>query len=137
MKAGNNAQAGALVSKGTAALGTIFRAGSYTNQNPQSNYLNFFSLMATENNTSFVINDLPSGITIRNYTGSFPIHINLNESESYIVATNSNESVVNRDGLIGTLIQSDKPIVMNSGSANGSFHNGNGRDYGIDQIVDY
>ena len=46
MKAGNNAQAGALVSKGTAALGTVFRAGSYTNENPQSNYLNFFSLMA-------------------------------------------------------------------------------------------
>ena len=137
MKAGNNAQAGALVSKGTAALGTVFRAGSYTNENPQSNYLNFFSLMATENNTTVIIDDLPAGIAIKNYTGSFPININLNEGQSYVVATNSNENIINRDGLIGTLIQSDKPIVMNAGSANGSFHNGNGRDYGIDQIVDF
>lgn len=135
MRAGNSAQAGALVSKGNAALGTIFRAGSYTNENPQSNYLNFFSFMATENNTTVVIDDLPSGLSIRNYTGSFPITVSLNEGESYVVATNSNENAVNRDGLIGTLIQADKPIVMNSGSANGSFHNGNGRDYGIDQIV--
>lgn len=137
VRGGNNAQAGALVSKGTAALGTVFRTGSYTNQNPQSNYLNFFSLMATEDNTSVVIDDLPPGISIKNYTGTFPISITLNEGESYVVATNSNESIINRDGLIGTLIESDKPIVVNSGSANGSFHNGNGRDYGIDQIVDF
>ena len=25
--------------------------------------------------------------------------------------------------------------MVNSGSANGSFHNGGGRDYGIDQLV--
>lgn len=137
MRGGNSAQAGALVSKGNAALGTVFRSGSYTNENPQSNYLNFFSFMATENNTTVVIDDLPPGIDIRNYTGTFPITVNLNEGESYIVATNSNTNTINRDGLIGTLIESDKPIVMNSGSANGSFHNGNGRDYGIDQIVDF
>lgn len=137
MRAGNNAQAGALVSKGGAALGTVFRAGSYTNENPQNNYLNFFSLMATEDNTTVTIDDLPTGVAISNYTGTFPIVVNLNEGESYVVATNSNVNVINRDGLIGTLIESDKPIVMNSGSANGSFHNGNGRDYGIDQIVDF
>lgn len=135
MRAGNSAQAGALVSKGNAGLGTVFRAGSYTNENPQTNYLNFFSFMATENNTTVLIDDLPAGIAIRNYTGTFPITVNLNEGESYVVATNSFDNVVNRDGLIGTLIESDKPIVVNSGSTNGSFHNGNGRDYGIDQIV--
>ena len=37
--------------------------------------------------------------------------------------------------MIGVLIESDKPIVVNSGSANGSFHTGSGRDYGIDQLV--
>ena len=129
MRAGNNAQAGALVSKGLAGLGTVFRTGSYTNENPQPNYLNFFSFMATEDNTTVVIDDLDPGLQIQNYTGTFPITVTLNEGESYIVATNSNESVINRDGLIGTLVESDKPIVMNTGSANGSFHNGNGRDY--------
>ncbi|WP_405605469.1 T9SS type B sorting domain-containing protein [Polaribacter sp. Asnod1-A03] len=133
--AGSSAQAGALVSKGASALGTTFRAGMFTNENPQDNYLNFISVMATEDNTVISFDDLPTGISIKNYTGSLPISITLNEGESYIVATNSAENTINRDGLIGTLIEADKPIVTNIGSANGSFHNGNGRDYGIDQIV--
>lgn len=137
MKAGGGAQAGALVSKGLSALGNTFRIGAFTNQNPQTNYLNFASVMATEDNTIITFNDLPVGLTIKNYTGTFPVIINLNKGESYTIATNSSENTVNRDGLIGALIQSDKPIVVNSGSANGSFHNGGGRDYGIDQIVGY
>ena len=137
VKAGSSAQAGALVSKGLSALGNTFRVGSFTNQSPDTNYMNFVSVMATEDNTVVTFDDLPAGLTIKNYSGAFPIVINLNEGESYTVATNSSESVVNRDGLIGALVQSDKPIVVNSGSANGSFHNGGGRDYGIDQIVGY
>ncbi|MCG1037004.1 T9SS type B sorting domain-containing protein [Polaribacter sargassicola] len=132
---GSNAQAGALVSKGASALGTSFRAGMFTNEAPQDNYLSFISVMATENNTSIEFSDLPTGISIKNYSGTLPISVNLNEGESYVVAVNSDESTINRDALIGTLIKSDKPIVTNIGSANGSFHNGNGRDYGIDQIV--
>ncbi len=135
MQAGNSAQAGALVSKGISALGNTFRVGTYTNQNPQSNYLNFVSIMATENNTSVTFDDLPAGIAIKNYSGPTPINIILNEGESYTVATNSSENTTNTDGLIGTLIQADKPIVTSCGSTNGSFHNGGGRDYGIDQIV--
>jgi len=137
MKAGGGAQAGALVSKGLSALGNTFRVGSFTNQNPQTNYMNFVSVMATEDNTAITFDDLPIGLTIKNYTGPFPVIINLNEGESYTIATNSSENTINRDGLIGTLVQSDKPIVVNCGSANGSFHNGTGRDYGIDQIVGY
>ena len=133
--AGGGAQAGALVSKGNSALGTTFRAGMFTNESPQTNYLNFISVMATENNTTVNFSDLPAGISIENYTGTTPINVILNEGESYIVATNSAVNTVNRDGLIGTLITSDLPIVVNAGSANGSFHNGGGRDYGIDQIV--
>ncbi|WP_299012458.1 T9SS type B sorting domain-containing protein [uncultured Polaribacter sp.] len=134
---GGNSQAGALVSKGAAALGTTFRAGMYTNENPQDNYLNFISVMATEDNTKVNFSDLPAGILIKNFSGGATIpEITLNEGESYIVATNSNETPINRAGLIGTLIQADKNIVVNAGSANGSFGNGGARDYGIDQIVD-
>ncbi|MBD0832063.1 T9SS type B sorting domain-containing protein [Aestuariibaculum sediminum] len=136
MNAGGGAQAGALVSKGSAALGKTFRVGSFTNENPQSNYLNFVSVMATEDDTQITFDDLPSGLNVENYSGTFPINTTLNKGESYIVATNSANSSINRDGLIGTLITSTKNIVVNCGSANGSFHNGNGRDYGIDQIVD-
>lgn len=135
MNAGNNAQAGALVSKGLAAFGQTFRVGTYTNQNPQDNYLNFVSVMATEDNTSVTFSNLPAGLVIKNYTGTTPITTTLNKGESYTIATNSEESVTNRDGLVGALINSDRPIVVNCGSANGSFHDGNGRDYGIDQIV--
>lgn len=133
--AGDGDQAGALVSKGLSALGTTFRAGMFTNENPQSNYLNFISVMASEDNTQVSFDDLPTGISIKNYTGSLPISAILNEGESYIVATNAADNTINKDGLIGTLISADKPIVVNTGSANGSFHNGGGRDYGIDQIV--
>ncbi|WP_187269301.1 T9SS type B sorting domain-containing protein [Algibacter pacificus] len=133
MNAGS--QAGALVSKGLAALGKTFRVGSYTNENPQDNYLNFVSVMATEDNTVVTFSDLPSGLIIKSYVGPFPITTTLNKGESYTVATNSIDATTNRDGLIGTLVNSDKPIVVNCGSANGSFDNGNGRDYGIDQIV--
>lgn len=137
IQAGDGSQAGALVSKGENALGDTFRVGAYTNENPDTSYLSFVSVMATENNTNISFSDLPSGISIKNYSGTLPIDINLNEGESYIVAVNSSESEINKDGLIGTLVRSNKPIVVNSGSTNGSFHNGDGRDYGFDQIADF
>ena len=112
--AGGGAQAGALVSKGNSALGTTFRAGMFTNDSPQTNYLNFISVMATENNTNVNFSDLPAGISIENYSGTTPINVILNEGESYIVATNSAVNTVNRAGLIGTLITADLPIVVNA-----------------------
>ena len=142
--AGGGAQAGALVSKGASALGTTFRAGMFTNANAQTNYLNFISVMATEDNTKITFDDLPIGMIIKNYNSNSPIttskieNILLNEGESYVLATNSADNEINKDGLIGTLITTDddeKPIVVNTGSANGSFHDNTGRDYGIDQIV--
>ena len=129
-------QAGALVSKGVAALGTTFRVGSYTNENPQDNYLNFVSVMASEDNTRVTFSNLPTGLIIENYGGPIPVVTTLNKGETYVLATNSLKSIANRDGLIGCLVTSDKPIVVNCGSSNGSFHNGTARDYGIDQIVD-
>ena len=61
---GNSSQAGALVSKGLAALGNTFRVGTFTNENPQDNYLNFVSVMATENNTTVEFDDLPPGLSL-------------------------------------------------------------------------
>ena len=145
MNAGGNAQAGALVSKGENALGTQFRVGTYNNQgSPQTNYMNFFSFMATEDNTTIQLtNNITSGLVIQNYgSEQFPINdIELNRGESYVVAVKvtTDAGVIidaNRDGLIGTLIESDQPIVVNTGSANGSFGDGMARDYGFDQIVD-
>ena len=52
-----------------------------------------------------------------------------------MLAARADKASANRAGLIGTLISSDKPIVVNTGSANWSFGTGGARDYGIDQIV--
>ena len=49
---------------------------------------------------------------------------------------NKYNTLNSREGIIGTLIESDKPIVVNSGSGTGSFTaDEGGQDYGIDQIV--
>ena len=138
MNAGGGAQAGALVSKGDNALGKNFRIGTYDNKgSPGSNYLNFFSVMATEDQTivNLTSNNI-SGLVIQNYSGQFPIeNITLNRGESYTVALKVTDANGNRDGLIGALVSADKNIVVNTGSANGSFGTGGARDYGIDQIV--
>jgi hypothetical protein len=47
-----------------------------------------------------------------------PVSTTLNEGESYILATNYFHNVINRDGLIDTLINVDKPIIVNTGVGN-------------------
>ncbi|WP_242158287.1 T9SS type B sorting domain-containing protein [Aestuariivivens sediminis] len=140
-------QAGALVSKGISGLGTIFRVGAFTNEAGRTlnnngatseNLMSFVSVLATEDNTSVTFSDIDNNTEVENFTNAFPYTVNLNKGDSYCIAMNSYSTTFptnNKDGLIGALVQSDKPIVVNCGSANGSFHNGNGRDYGIDQIV--
>ncbi|MCB4798956.1 T9SS type B sorting domain-containing protein [Neotamlana laminarinivorans] len=137
MEAGSNAQAGALVSKGLSALDTSFRIGMFTSENPQDNYLSFASVMATEDNTIVTFSDLPNNLILKNHTGGYPISVTLDKGESYIIAANIEENETNNltDGLIGGLISSNLPVVVNCGSTNGSFHNGTGRDYGLDQIA--
>ena len=132
-------QAGALVSKGLSALGTSFRSGTYTSGNPganndNSNYLNFISLMATEDNTQIVVDNLDkqldlAGITSPGGVGTFSKTFTLDKGETYLLSAEAENVVANREGLIGVLIESNKPIVVNSGSANGSFGTGSGRDY--------
>ena len=133
---GNKNQAASLVSKGISAKGTEFRMGAYANDNPRGGHLNFISVMATEDNTDVTFDDLTTGITIDNYTlTGTNFTVNLNEGESYIVAV-SNDLGGNPNHLLGTLVKSTKEIVVNSGSATGSFFGGsNTRDYGMDQIV--
>ena len=56
--------------------------------------------------------------------------------QTYVVAAEQNNTLNSREGIIGTLIESDKSIVVNSGSGTGSFTaDEGGQDYGIDQIV--
>ncbi len=60
------------------------------------------------------------------------MQITLNKYESYLI----NSRGVNND-LQATYIESDKPIIVQSGSASGSFGQSNGQDYGMDQLVGF
>ncbi|MCH1547203.1 MAG: IgGFc-binding protein, partial [Flavobacteriaceae bacterium] len=138
-------QAGAIVSKGLAALGTEFRAGTFedggTNfTGTQSNYINFISVLATQDNTTVNFSEFGNGVSILNNTPTN--NVLLNSGESYVIAITpypSSTNSANATGLIGALVESDKPIAVNSGSLTG--HNsfldtdGGGQDVGIDQVA--
>jgi hypothetical protein len=88
--------------------------------------------MATENNTQIDFSDFAAGVIIENNT---PLSTILNAGESYVIALNPALTTANRDGLIGVLVNSNKDIVVNCGSFNGSNFIEIGRDAGFDQIA--
>lgn len=129
--------AGLLVSKGRASLGNRFRVGAITNLDV-TNYIDihstFVSVLATENNTTINFSNIKPGVSINNNpNGSNPFSIVLNSGESYAIVVQGPNNA-NRDGLIGSLITSDKPIALNCGSFGGSNSTAN-LDLGFDQIV--
>ena len=158
--AGGSYQAAGLVSKGESGLGTEFRVGTFENLGTSQddyveNFLNFVSVIATTDNTIINFSEFGNGVTIVNGINP-PDQILLDRGESYILSIKPCESCPyggfeppfntwdlnsnNENGLIGTLVQSNKPIVVNSGSLAGSNINFNdngisGQDAGIDQLV--
>ena len=133
---GNGNQAGGLLAKGNSALGKRFRAGAMLNTSNIAGLLNFFSILATENNTTITISNIFEGTILANGTTfNGPKTINLNKNQSYILAIDG----LSGFNLIGALIESDKNIVVNSGSFGGTNDPSNastsGRDLGFDQIV--
>lgn len=132
--------AGGIVSKGNSALGTTFRLGAMLNPfDNDATLLNFASILATENNTTVTISNLQNGtILVDGTVVNGPIVKNLNKNESYVIALeNYQNTPSNSAKLIGTLVQSDKAIVVNSGSLGGNNSTQNGRDLGFDQIVPF
>ncbi|QKJ64434.1 T9SS type B sorting domain-containing protein [Flavobacterium sp. M31R6] len=143
--------AGGLVSKGNSALGTTFRLGAMLNPLFDPTLLNFASILATENGTKVTISNLQNGTKLLDgSTVSGPITVTLNKNESYVLALQNYDdgsTISNSSKIIGALVTSDKPVVVNSGSFGGSNSsvmgmNPNsgglspaGRDVGFDQIV--
>lgn len=146
---GNYNHAGGLVSKGNSALGTTFRLGAMLNPLLDQTLLNFASILATENGTKIIISNLQNGTRLLNMPSvTGPITITLNKNESYVLALQNyfdDGLISNSSKIIGALVQSDKPVAVNSGSFGGSnskevrIQNGIslpvGRDVGFDQIV--
>ena len=139
LTATQNFQAGGMVSKGSAALGTVFRIGAFINTgvpNTNDNHYTFASILATENNTTISFADVKPGVILINNVaaGNTPSNIVLNAGESFVMAAEGPNSF-NRDGLIGASITSNKPIAVNCGSFAGSNGTTNNLDLGMDQIV--
>ncbi|RZJ65778.1 MAG: T9SS type B sorting domain-containing protein [Flavobacterium sp.] len=137
--AGNGNQAGEIVSKGLAALGTQFRIGALQNglvSEYNGNHLTFVSVLATENNTTVNFSDMTPGVTLINdeLNEGAPFSVTLNNGQSFVMAVQG-PSVLNRDGLIGMLVASDKPIAVNCGSFAGTNGEMANIDLGFDQIV--
>ena len=142
--------AGGLVSKGNSALGTTFRLGAMLNPLFDTTLLNFACILSTENGTKITISNIENGTVFTDGTTiNGPITVTLNKNESYVLAL-ENYNVIsttsNSSKIIGALVESDKPVVVNSGSFGGSNstvtavnQNGvlvpTGRDVGFDQIV--
>jgi gliding motility-associated-like protein len=144
--------AGGLVSKGNSALGTTFRLGAMLNPLYDTSLLNFASVLATENNTTITISNIPPGTLFSDgipFPGS--ITVTLNKDESYVLALENiadGNPISNSSKMIGALVEADKPVAVNSGSFGGSNskllrtnNDGDlvtaGRDLGFDQIVDF
>lgn len=138
---GSYNHAGGLVSKGNSALGNVFRLGAMLNPLFDTTLLNFATILSTENNTKITISNIPNGTILSDGTIiSGPITVTLNKNESYVLALeNNNSSTSNSSKMIGGLVESDKPVVVNSGSFCGSNNSGSGqgRDVGFDQIVPF
>jgi gliding motility-associated-like protein len=137
--------AGSLVSKGLDALGKTFRVGGMERQ--ESSDFSFFSVMATKNNTlvEFICDPY---LQAENTDGFIPLSVVLQKNESYIALFTAENNAL----FIGTRIESQNDIVVNSGSIIGSFSNQiidspnfftgeeaigylNGSDMGFDQLV--
>ena len=137
----NTNQAGAVVSKGLAALGTNFRIGGFLNTLvPIANYSDvhytFVSILATENNTTVNFSNIKVGAILTNNAaaGNTPASIVLNSGESFVMAAQG-PTDANRDALIGSLVNSTKPIVVTCGSMAGTNGEAGNLDFGFDQIV--
>ena len=131
---GNASQAGSLVSKGLAGLGKDFRAGTFTSQRATSSlWLNFISVMAIEDGTVIDFQDVDADVDYF-HNGAQTSNILLDRGEVYILCSLPTDNL-NGDAFIGARIVSNKNIVVNSGSTNGSNDVANGRDFGIDQIA--
>ena len=133
-----------LTSKGAeTSPGTNFRVGFLQNADAQTNKKShFISVMATEDNTVVNFGDFKPNVrfegTPTSGGTSDPINITLNAGESYVIATHANVSKAgNLNDVNGSLVTSDKPIVVNCGSwLGGNASNGN-RDIGTDQLVPF
>lgn len=131
-----------LSSKGRTGAGNVFRLGSLP-QTYSSGIRNFVSsFMATEDNTTVTLSDYDPNVTFVQGFNEISIPsqtFTLNAGESVVISGYLN-NLINFDGFIGALLESNKPIVVNTGNLTGGMGNqpangGSAQDFNLDQIV--
>lgn len=128
-----------LSSKGITGAGKVFRLGSIP-QNYETSVRNFVSsFMATEDNTTVNLSDYDPNLIFINGNGFLTTPNQtfiLNKGQSVVVSGNCTSASLsaNFTGFIGALLESDKPIVVNTGNLAGGMTN-SGQDFILDQIV--
>ena len=107
-------------SKGTAALGTEFRAvvAPITAATGSLNFMN--SVMATQDNTKVKITEFRPDVVFSDEIPRTEITFELNKGESYIIE-GGDSFYENQTGYIGARIVSDKPVVVTNGNFNGQY----------------
>ncbi len=131
-----------LTCKGRAALGKTFRIGHLV-QSPfgEGRRSNFIGIMATEDNTVVSLSEYATLVRFRintlDQTMGAPVTMTLQKGESVVFSNyiNENGAFQPPNGLMGALLESSKPIVVNCGSWLGAPETFQGHDIGIDQIV--
>jgi gliding motility-associated-like protein len=127
-----------LVCKGRNGAGTAFRLGSLPMTAPGSIRNFVASFMATEDNTTVILNEYDTEIVFASGSGNIlddTQTFNLNAGES-VTVSGYTDFGANLSGFVGALLTSTKPIVVNTGNATGGMLGTNdGQDLNLDQIV--
>ena len=107
-------------SKGTAALGTEFRAvvAPISTASGAISFMN--SIMATQDNTTVTVSEFKPNIIFSDEIPRTEITFNLNKGQSYIIE-GMDSYYENWSGYIGAKIVSDKPVVVTNGNFNGQY----------------
>jgi gliding motility-associated-like protein len=136
-------QVSIVVAKGKSALGKTFRLGGppIASGKRENDFFYNAGFMATEpGQTVVTLSEYTPGIqlygnTLINPVG--PITFTLNQGETYVIAARYDNAApeVNRDGLLGTLVSSNKNIVITNGVNYGTtaINGNNWKDSYIDQ----
>ena len=139
----SQAQASDLTCKGKAALGKTFRIGHLLQlPDPSSNTRsNFVGILATEDSTEVTFSGFDPSTKFRKdgadapSTGTEKILLQKGESVVFSQYLTSSASTQPPNGFMGGLVESTKPVAINSGSWCGSPVSSGDKDSGIDQIV--
>lgn len=129
-------QAEYLTCKGRKALGTTFRFGAAPIPEQHDRRSFVLGLMATEDGTVVNISDYDPLVVFNGLPNvtSNNLNVALNAGECYVVSGYAN-NMGNLAGMVGALIESNAPIVVNVGNWMGSIAFNPGQDMLLDQIV--